>query len=98
MIPEPVLDVQQRIRELRTAPLAKVAEVLQDPDIAVRIGALDALAEIFPTCQDASGYAFQMLDDPCQQVRWRAQQTLGLMVRDKSGAFERYPPRRAPDA
>ena len=41
---------------------------------------MDALEKIGRTGQDTSGYIFTMFNDPCQQVRWRAQNTLHHMA------------------
>jgi HEAT repeat protein len=90
ILSEPVLQTQERIRQLAKASLATVAEALRERDIGVQIAALDALVEIYRGGQDVSGLVFDKLEDPCQQVRWRAQRTINLMVKHKSGAHERY--------
>ncbi len=75
-----VLRVRQEIGQLAEAPLEKVIPALHDRDIAVRIAAVDALEKISRTGQDTSGHMFEMFNDPCQQVRWRAQNTLHKMA------------------
>jgi HEAT repeat protein len=76
--------------QLIEASLEKLVAALHDPDIAIRSAAVDALAENRSVGPEAVEYVDKMLQDPCKQVRWRADWTLNILVRDRSEAWERY--------
>jgi len=76
--------------QLIQASLEKLVAALHDLDIAVRSAAVDALAENRNASPKAVEYVDKMLQDPCKQVRWRAERALNILVRDKSEAWERY--------
>jgi HEAT repeat protein len=76
--------------QLIQASLERLVAALHDPDIAIRSAAVDALAENRNASPKAVEYVDKMLQDPCKQVRWRAERALNILVRDRSEAWERY--------
>ena len=85
-----VLAIRHEMDHLGKAPWETVVAALHDRDIAFRIAAVDVLARISDFSPKLVDSVVEMLHDRCQQVRWRAERTLNLLVRNKSEAWERY--------
>jgi HEAT repeat protein len=86
-VPQSILRVREEMGQLAQAPFLKVATALYDRDIAVRLAALEVLPKS-STAEGVSGFVARMLRDPCQQVRWRADEVLGQMVVTKLGEWD----------
>ena len=78
-----ILRTRDEMGQLTQAPLEKVVAALHDRDIAVRLAALDALLKISSAGEGVSHHVAEMLRDPCQQVRWKTEETLLDMVFNK---------------
>jgi hypothetical protein len=82
-VPRSILKMREKIGQLSEAPLEEVLSAMQNRDIAVRLAALGALLKIRSTGEGVIDYVVDMLHDPCQQVRWRTEETLTDMVFNK---------------
>ena len=79
-IPASVRQVQAKCRQLADAPLDVVITALRDPDIAVRLAAIDALEKTDPSEHNLGGHLLGLLNDTCSQVRWRTKLAIDEII------------------
>lgn len=75
------------VQRLGKATLGTITAVLEDPDIAVRLAAIEALERLGQAGDDVSNYLLTSLDDSCRQVRAAAGRVVRKALVTRSAAW-----------